>query len=284
MLRPLPGFRSIGVTGRYWGFLALPLSLLGAAVLWRFLAEAQGRRRLHVVAGLALLLQIGFQSSTLLAHWVKSPLQTSAAMGGAFRNGPESIDYVQRQEQRLQGEFITPTRAVVNCYDLDDFIRADIGPGKNLVRRLADTANQPVRGLLLQAKFVTWSHIRISRDDSSEMLNERYDGTDSSRLRVVLNQAYHPLWQADGCSTLRSERGNLILECPIDRLRGATIDLTFNDQLSRVAAGASQLAWAAWLPAASLLLLLLVGLRLRPRLVAPLGAPASIQADSDQAS
>jgi hypothetical protein len=51
-----------------------------------------------------------------------------------------------------------------------------------------------------------------------------------------------------------------------------------------LAAAASQLAWAAWLPAASLLLLLLAGLRLRPRLNAPLGAPASIQADSDQAS
>jgi hypothetical protein len=30
LLRPLPGFRSMGVTGRYWGFLALPLSLLSA--------------------------------------------------------------------------------------------------------------------------------------------------------------------------------------------------------------------------------------------------------------
>ena len=41
ILRPLPGFRSMGVTGRYWGFLALPLSLLGAAALWRFVCEFQ---------------------------------------------------------------------------------------------------------------------------------------------------------------------------------------------------------------------------------------------------
>jgi hypothetical protein len=58
-LRPLPGFRSIGVTGRYWGFLALPLSLLGAAALWKFAAESPPGWRLHACLGVAVALQLG---------------------------------------------------------------------------------------------------------------------------------------------------------------------------------------------------------------------------------
>jgi len=53
-LRPLPGFRSIGVTGRFWGFLALPLSLLAAAALWRYLhAEQRSRYRTLLLGGSA---------------------------------------------------------------------------------------------------------------------------------------------------------------------------------------------------------------------------------------
>jgi hypothetical protein len=281
MLRPLPGFRSVGVTGRYWGFLALPLSMLGAAVLWRFLAETRNGLKLSAVAGFALLLQLGFQSSTLLAHWVNSPLQTPAATGSAFRGGPETIDYVQRQTERLQGEFITPTRAVVNCYDMDDFIHADIAPGQKLVKRIADTANRKVLGIPMQARFVTWSHIRLTPDDHNMVFNDRYDTADSPNLRVVLNQAYHPLWKAAGCTTLRSERGNLILECPAAQVRGQSIDLTFDDQLSRVAANTSQGAWESWLIVAGLLLLGLGAMRFRKSVDANGLAGESVGSEND---
>lgn len=278
MLRPLPGFRSIGVTGRYWGFLALPLSLLGAAVLWRFLAETRSRRRLHAVAGLALLLQLGFQSQTLLAHWLNSPPRSPEPVTTAFRGGPETIEYVQRQEQQLQGELITPTRAVVNCYDLDDFIRADIGLGKKLIHEVFDTGDRNFRGFQLSAGFMSWNHIRISNEGSNGSFNQRDAamGAEPPNLRIVLNQAYHPFWSAEGCTTSRSERGNLTLECPLASLRDQTIDLAFNDRLSRVAASTSVLAWAIWLPAVLLLLMVLAGTRLRQRQLEPASATETV--------
>ena len=81
VLRPLPGFRSIGVTGRYWGFLALPLSLLGTAALWKYVVDSRPGWRLHLCLGTALVLQLGFQAETLSAHWVDSP----APSGGPRR-------------------------------------------------------------------------------------------------------------------------------------------------------------------------------------------------------
>ena len=39
LLRPFPCFRSLGVTGRYWGFLALSLSLMSAVALWKLAAD-----------------------------------------------------------------------------------------------------------------------------------------------------------------------------------------------------------------------------------------------------
>jgi len=68
-LRPLPGFRSMGVTGRFWGFLALPLSLLAAAALWRYLhAEPRSRNRTLLLGG-ALLTQLLFQGESLVSAW-----------------------------------------------------------------------------------------------------------------------------------------------------------------------------------------------------------------------
>src|SRR5262249_55275528 len=60
LLRPLPGFRSMGVTGRHWGFLAIPLSLLCAGALWCFLAERSRGPRVWICLSLALLLQLSF--------------------------------------------------------------------------------------------------------------------------------------------------------------------------------------------------------------------------------
>ena len=66
-LRDLPGFRSMGVTGRYWGFLALPLALLGAVALFRA-ASQEPRRRFRVLAVLLFLFQFSFQLGTVAEH------------------------------------------------------------------------------------------------------------------------------------------------------------------------------------------------------------------------
>jgi hypothetical protein len=56
LLRSLPGFRSIGVTGRYWGFAVLPLSLCAAGALSRYAGECREgwRTTLCLMAILAL--------------------------------------------------------------------------------------------------------------------------------------------------------------------------------------------------------------------------------------
>src|SRR5260370_12270317 len=72
LLRSFPGFRTIGVPVRYWGFLALPLSLLSAMALCKFASEFGDTRRVHVWLGLVLILQVGFQAETLTQLWLHS--------------------------------------------------------------------------------------------------------------------------------------------------------------------------------------------------------------------
>ncbi len=265
-LRHLPGFRSIGVTGRYWGFLALPLSLLGAVALWKFAAEFGEDRRLHAGLGLALIFQIGFQGETLAALWMHSPHYTLASQGDYFRHGPEDIDYIAIQDDHLQGQVIAPTRGVSNCYDMDDFIRADTGPGKNLVMRVMQEWKRSNAATDVRARFSTWSHIRLAADCPS--------GNDSSctvspagRMQVVLRQAYHPFWSAPGCDIYSSAHGNLIVDCPISRMREGPVELDFRDSTSDFGARISTTAWKSWLLAAAsmMLLWLAVGVRIRGR-------------------
>jgi hypothetical protein len=279
MLRPLPGFRSIGITGRYWGFLALPLSLLASMALWRFAAEIRQGRRLHWWLGGALVLQLGFQAQTLAAHWLHSPRYLPVSAGNYFRRGPETIDYVAINGNRLQGEFIAPTRGVANCYDMDDFIHADAGPGENLVRRVLGDWKPLDTAPVVNAKFATWSHITLNVQDAAPAPSVRFaawrpinhvvadvaagrpaplQNTAPSRIQLILRQAFHPLWQASGCQTLRSVRGNLILDCPATRLRSGAVDLQFDDTTSDLAARISTNAWKIWLIAAGLLLLIVL--------------------------
>jgi hypothetical protein len=254
-LRPLPGFRSIGVTGRYWGFLALPLSLLGAAALWKFATESPPGWRLHACLGAAVALQLGFQSETLTAHWFDSPHYRSSAAQHYFRQGPESIEYVSTQEDQFQGEVIAPTRGVRNCYDMDDFNRPDVGPGSALIKKVRQDGKPLAMPATLRAQFSTWSHIHLSFKCSSARDADAC-GAQNSRIQIGLRQAYHPFWTAAGCMTYAGARGNLIVDCPAAQLRESAVELKFDDTLSDVAARTSGTAWAFWFPLTGLLLLL----------------------------
>ena len=246
LLRPLPGFRSIGVTGRYWGFLALPLSLLAAAALWRFATEHHDPKRVRLWLSFALLLQLGFQTETVLGHWMFSEQYRPRAFRSAFRHGMEDIEYV-RSKPGLQGEFITPTRGVVDCYDEDDFIKADVGPGRQLVKRVLQDGKVIEPQGVFQAGFVTWSHIRLRSQNLPPIIDAPL--SKPAHVQVVLNQAFHPFWQAAGCQTARTDHGNLIVDCPMARLRDAPVDLEFNDALSEFAATISTRAWGLWMAA-----------------------------------
>jgi hypothetical protein len=255
-LRPLPGFRSIGVTGRYWGFLALPLSLLSAGALWNCAAELGESWRLHLCLALALIFQLGFQAETLAALWLHSPQYQLASLGNHFRHGPEDIEYVSIQDDELQGQILAPTRGVRNCYDMDDFIRAETDSGNDLVKRVMQEWKPLDAVTGVHARFSTWSHIRLVADCPVSGNDPFCAVFPAARMQVVLRQAYHPLWKAPGCETYATTSGNLIVDCPASRVRDGPIELEFRDPTSDLAARISTASWKTWLLATTSMMLL----------------------------
>jgi hypothetical protein len=240
LLRPIPGFRSIDVTGRYWGFLALPLSLLSAAALWRIAGELRGWR-LHVCLGLVCLFQFAFQAETLAARWIHTAVYRDVPAEGYFGNGPEAIDYVAIGEMRTQGEVIAPNRGVCDCYDMDDFVHAQTGPGHDLILDVSQDGAPLGRPWSLQVGFSSWSQIHISAGCDTHD-TAVCAAPANAMIRVVLKQAYHPHWSAPGCETQASARGNLTLECPAARLRNP-VEVIFRDAVSEAGARVSLVAW-----------------------------------------
>ncbi len=248
LLRPLPGFRSIGVTGRYWGFLALPLSLCGAAALWRFASQDMPRARLRMVLGLTIFLQLGFQLETTLAYWLPTRTYHAEEVRSPFRAGPQDIRYVARGKTP-QGVFITPTQGVMDCYDMDDFRHSEMAAGSALIKEARTDIGRSLAASAFSARFATWSQILVQPAPGSELPD--------MGVRLVLHQAYHPYWQAHGCATRADGKGNLVLDCPAASFGRRPVDLRFNDPLSALAASVSLVAWQAWLATLALTLLLL---------------------------
>jgi hypothetical protein len=234
-LRPLPGFRSLGVTGRYWGFLALPLSLLSAAAIWHWLFnETRGKRWAGVLL-LGLSLQLIFQTQSLLSQWTPSRSYPVMSGGRAFDGGSQSVRAIQFEDddKRRQGEYISPTQQVINCYDQDDFLRANIQPGSTLVQDV-HTRFSKIADQRAAAEFVSWNHIRVTG------IGPKSNGA----VQVTLNQAYNSFWRAEGCEVQRGPQNNLVLSCPSERLNDSAINLVFYNGISASAARISQVSWA----------------------------------------
>lgn len=247
-LRPLPGFRSLLVTGRFWGFLSLPLSLLGAAALRQLVTE-QPWRRMRLWLVLALLLQLGFQIVTLAQLWRSGHPYVPIDARAAFSPGGESIEYVRREPPHYQGEFITPRRGVVDCYDNDEFIRFQLPPGSPLIDAIQDPRGAPLDAAAITGRFVTWSHVHLDVAPARLVVA----GLDPS-FRVVLNQAYSRHWRAPGCATSRDDAGKLVLTCAPGELGASGIDLDFDEPVSRVGVRVGAGAWLIWAVALSTLL------------------------------
>jgi len=249
LLRPLPGFRSLGVTGRYWGFLALPLSLLGAAALWRFLADSPQPRRAALVMFGVLLFQLEFQLESIITQWTPAAAYGHVRSADFFRSTGEQIAFVACPAR--QGSLITPTRAVVNCYDDDDFIRADIQPGAKLVKSATEIGTaQP---LAAQATFRSWNSISIRLAAAPPEFV--HNGDAPERVRIVLNQAWHSHWHSTDCYISRAATGNMTLDCSLARLRLDPVSLIFRDRISELGAAVSRASWAVWFVGVALMLL-----------------------------
>jgi hypothetical protein len=240
LLRPLPGFRSVWITGRYWGFLALPLSLLGAASLWRLATQARSRAALALWMGVLLLFQLGFQAQTIFSQWLATAPYKPLTWQHRFEHRPETVSYVSIARHGVQGQFITPVRGVVNCYDMDDFEHAEVSTGEHLVR--ATLADGRTTSRAADAAFGSWNQIVLIMDPAAPVRT----GSAPSRVQWVLNQAYHKHWRMPGCKVERSARGNLIADCPA-QFEQQPPALSFFDPLSAYAARVSVIAWSIWI-------------------------------------
>jgi hypothetical protein len=242
------------VTGRYWGFLSLPLSLLSAAALWHYASRIREGWRSHVFFALVLIFQLGFQAETLVVQWLHSPAYRLSSDVGYFQRGPEAIQYAAIAEEDFQGEVLSPTRGVANCYDMDDFTRAKNDPDTALVSQVLRDGTPDDTGLAVRGTFINWSRIRLSAgcvgDGDSSCV-----APSASRVQMVLQQAYHPFWSAAECATSGDEHGNLVLDCPASSLRNASIDLAFKDTTSELGATVSLVSWKAWIVIAGVMML-----------------------------
>ena len=266
LVRPLPGFRSINVTGRFWGFLTLPLSVGGAAALWYTVTRMSSGWRLQLLLGSLLVIQLVFQAETLGSHWLGSADYRDTSTADHFGDGPEPINYVAIGESRLQGEVLSPAVGVCDCYDMDDFVRAKTAPGTDLILQAQEEGVPEGFEPAIRAEFASWSRIRIQADCGFSQTLPVCNPPPGSRVRITLKQAFHSNWQAPSdCATAATGSGNLVLECPAVRVLHATLELVFHDPLSELSARVSIFAWKAWLclAAAALLLPSFAGLRAR---------------------
>lgn len=234
-LRPLPGFRSMDVTGRYWGFLVLPLTLLAGAALWRFISSEQPTRRWWTLLASAFAMQLTFQSESLLTGWRQSRPYTQPSLDGIYNGRLQRILVLENPDTAAdphqQGEFITPTQAVANCYDRDDFGRADVQLGTDLIKSARVDGADRSFDVPLDAGFLTWSHIRIART-ASKLRVHAGSLHDGGMLHIVLNQAYHVRWNSASCDLTRGDRGNLVANCPARQLEAGPVDVVFFDPIS----------------------------------------------------
>jgi hypothetical protein len=131
---------------------------------------------------------------------------------------------------------------------MDDFVRAKTTPGTDLI--LQTQAKGPPAGPLphLRAEFASWSRIRIQADCGFAQTPAACNPPPGSRLQIILKQAFHSDWRVPSeCETGATGSGNLILECPVDRLLHSPLELVFRDPLSELGARVSILAWKAWI-------------------------------------
>jgi hypothetical protein len=253
LLRPLPGFRSLLVTGRFWGFLALPLSLLAAGALWTYTRATPAPASRSAWLAAALVLQLGFQTAVILNQWLPGRSYQPVKFQPAFRNGPDTITFVPVQDG-FQGRLIQPTQGVINCYDDDDYVHADVSLGSNLVKAESIDARDGLVPPAVTARFQSWSRLQLQLADPPRAPagNEA-----AGLLHIVLNQAYHPLWRARSCQVSRGAQGNLVLDCPYQSLIHGPLWVDFHDPISARGAKVSRRAWVCWLIAVALTLSLL---------------------------
>ncbi|MFI5317094.1 MAG: hypothetical protein ACHQ6T_15440 [Myxococcota bacterium] len=235
LLSALPGFRTIDLPARFWGFLALPLALFGALAIHRFEAEQMPVSLRRAVSAALLVSLLGYQ-----AYVLSQPFLTGG--GGSVVpevQPPEKIDRIANVLEPIgsQAATILPTRGLIHAYA--DYVRGEIAPGSELIREAVDPSGRPVSAI---ARWHGWNDIQVA-------LAER-----SAAAHIVFNQNYHPFWRSSVGTVSRTASGNLVLDLPASP-GPVQLAVSFRDPYS--ALGQRVTRWTAGLLFALFFLLLL---------------------------
>ncbi len=259
LLRSLPGFRSMNVTGRYWGFLALPLSLLAAAAIQVFLQDASRGRHAHRWLGLALGLQLAFMTAFPFRSLVLSAPYQPIPYRGLFPADGADIRYHEGGARIYQYDLISPVQGLLDAYNMGDFIHPDMLPNCRLIQSAHVDGRRFDTDDWLVARFTDWNHIQVRPVKKPPMEALAGWGT----LTLVFNQAWHRYWNCAAGRVHTINGRNLAVDIPVSALAAGAVNLTFHDWVSARGTRVTAWAWPVW---AVLMILLTVPLwRRAPR-------------------
>jgi hypothetical protein len=235
LLHRLPGFVAIGIPSRFWGYLALPLALAGAAAIVRLEMEPARFRR-AAWAGLFVSI-LGFQILSIVPPFVNERgrivvnVEPIPAAVSTIRNvhGPHVS----------QAQELSPETGLIEAYNGHEFIQGRIRQGAEVVKAALTREGNAVS---VAASWDGWNRIRIEFPSGAPA------GT-----KIVLNANFHPRWSFSGGFVDRDANGNLRAVLLKSAAAGAVLDLSFHDPAS--ALGAQVSLWSAFaLMAAGLVL------------------------------
>jgi hypothetical protein len=235
LLHRLPGFVAIGIPSRFWGYLALPLALAGAAAIVRLEMEPARFRR-AAWAGLFVSI-LGFQILSIVPPFVNERgrivvnVEPIPAAVSTIRNvhGPHVS----------QAQELSPETGLIEAYNGHEFIQGRIRQGAEVVKAALTREGSAVP---VAASWDGWNRIRIEFPSGAPA------GT-----KIVLNANFHPRWSFSGGFADRDANGNLRAVLLKSAAAGAVLDLSFHDPAS--ALGAQVSLWSAFaLMAAGLVL------------------------------
>jgi hypothetical protein len=227
LLHGLPGFKAIGIPSRFWGYLALPLALAGAAALARLEDGTTAARPRRALWAGVFLFALGFQAVSLATPFVsgRGSLTLDAKPVPSLVT---RIVNVHGPDTSQAGE-LSPTTDLLDAYNDHDFIEGTIREGPVLVLKARERGGSAVKAA---AMWSGWSRIRLEFPDGA-----------AAGTVVVFNQNYHPRWVGSGAVAARDRAGNLCARLTRRALPGAAFELVFFDPWSEL--GASVSFWSA---------------------------------------
>ena len=234
LLRQLPGFETMGIPARFWGYLALPLALAAAVALSSLEREACPLKPRRALWTGVFVFTLGFQALSLAPPFLSE-------RGRRYLSVPRMPREVRRIENLPgpvtdQAMQLTPTRGVLEAYNNHDYVHGAISPGSELIRQTRWTAGGPP--LVAFAEWDGWSTIVVTLPEGG------------GPGAVILNQNFHPRWRSSAGAATHTRRGNLALRLSRPLPPGTTIRLRFRDEDSLLGKRISRVSAWVFLAAA----------------------------------